>query len=428
MPLYQAAVAVLYRLFGPHEILGRLLAAACSVLAALVLSRAVREARDGAEARAAGLLALLAPITVLYGRAYLLDPLNVLLTLVFFWLGTRAILGTRARPGELAVLALAGGLAATVKPLHLVPFLAALTWLALARASEEGRLDPRRLARLAATLAIPAIVTVAAAVAWRRHAAAANAAAGHPDLDLTNQLWWYCFSPAQFRDPAIWLQLAKRLVVTLGLAGIVLGPVGLATARELLRAPRGSPDRRIAEMSLGLALGSALYLVGFLNLNVVHQYYQLPVAFAMAPLFALAATRSPLARRPRALTAAVLLSTVATVAIVAASRRDLGFPYDRDQIEEGREFRAVVPEGRPLTFFVPGEDRHDGPMFLYWADTWGYFEVSPDPATIEARRREGVRLVVIERGPRSAGVAERLPAGTARLGGGPHMDVYRLPE
>src|SRR6185436_16415977 len=129
-----------------------------------------------------------------------------------------------------------------------------------------------------------------------------------------------------------------------------------------LRSLRGArlEERRLEVAALGLALGSALYLVAFLNLNIVHQYYHLPVAFALAPLAAIAATRPPLAGRPRCLAAAVAISTAVTIAVVAASRRDLGFPWDRDQIELGREFRDVVPGGRPLTLFVAGEDRHDG--------------------------------------------------------------------
>jgi hypothetical protein len=419
-PWYQAVVGLLYLALGEYQFLGRLVAAACTLSAAAFLYAAVREVGPRRTALAAGLLALASPVSVLYGRAYLPDSMGLAACTAVLWLGLRVLQHGGVRPVAAASLAAAGLVAGTLKPPFLVPVLLGLAAVARAR-WRVGR--PTRCAWLRSTavsLAVPALVTVVAAVAWRLHADAQNTAAGLVGHAIRTFPTWYFFRPEQFVDPEVVRTQVLRVAMALGPAGVALVALGV---RGLLRRPRDGLDA----LSVGLAAGAVLYLAVFLNLTVIHQYYHLPVAWALAPLAA-----RPLSvwaeRRPRLAPAAVALSVAVTVAATAVHRRGIGFPWHAGQIRVGREFRSVVPEGRPLTFFVPSPEGHSAPMFLYWADVRGLCAQALDEATLSRIAATGYRYVVVERGSTEA-ASRRLLDGWPRAqqsGETPHLVVYRI--
>lgn len=78
-PLYPYAVALLYRLTGVREAVGRLVSAFCAVGAMLLLYGAVRMLWGDWAATVAAAFYALSPLTIFYTRAFLPEPLMLLL-------------------------------------------------------------------------------------------------------------------------------------------------------------------------------------------------------------------------------------------------------------------------------------------------------------------------------------------------------------
>jgi 4-amino-4-deoxy-L-arabinose transferase-like glycosyltransferase len=424
LPIFEAGVALLYRAFGEREILGRLAAAACGLACALLLHGLLREVASREVALAAAAISLLAPVNVLYGRAYLPDLLSVAMGLAFFRVALRLLARGRPLAWEVPALAVAGALAGMLKPTHLVIFVVALAWFAGRRALRGGRLDLAWLRPVAAALALPALVTVAATIGWHKvsEAAAAGRLADDPTSVVESSLAYWFFSRGQLVSLHDWTRLVERLAIAFGPgAGLLLLAGAARSARR--------SEEPLVEVARGLALGCAVYLVLFFNLNMIHEYYHLPLAYGLAPLAALPLEGITRPSRRAAIALGLALSTAATVAVVAHHRRPY-WPWDPLALEEGREFREAVPTGRPLTVYVPRPTNPNAPRLLYWADTLGYYAGGLDAARLEAYVRRGVTCVAVERGEgtESTIAAARARPGARVLATTEHLVVIDVPR
>lgn len=224
-------------------------------------------------ARWATLLYAASPLSLAYSRAVHIDFAVLAFSHASLWLFLR--FWNSGRASVLLSATLCATLAALVKAPYLIPMYGAL----LVFATRDGRTrSPGRRPALLLALTIPVFVSVA----WRYYAETANAAA--PDWSfipeyhrMTNMSGWYFGNVAQRLRPASWWTLIGRLARSA--AGIGALPVVLGGAVLWVRRRREEP---LISLLAALGASSFFYVLVFFNLNVMHDYYQLPLVTFMA--------------------------------------------------------------------------------------------------------------------------------------------------
>lgn len=211
-------------------------------------------------ARWATLLYLAAPLAQFYSRAVHIDAAALLCAHLMLLAWIQACI-TRRR-ALLAGGTLAGVLVALIKAPYALPLLPPLLLVARRRGALAF------LARHGWLVGLPAL----AFAAWQWHATSVNAAAPDwrviPDYHrFVGMSTWYFGTWHQRLDPGTWLLLLQRLrYEVLGPSAVLLLALGVLT---------WSSQRRRALLT-AFGLGAAGYTLLFFNLNVVHDYYQLP--------------------------------------------------------------------------------------------------------------------------------------------------------
>jgi hypothetical protein len=216
-----------------------------------------------------------------------------------------------------------------------------------------------------------AALGVAAGLAWFWYGNILNARLGG-HYRITDSAYYfgsYAFSP-------LWLgKLAARLVL------YVLGPGTLVALAFALTRARSSLRWRSTPLSIACVASFALYALAFLNLNVRHNYYQLPLLLPVG--LALAAVVSALARAGRA---ATLVLTLAVAFNAGLALRNL-LAVDRDLDSAIEALRREIPAGieRPeLTLFTDVDAA--GPVLSYYL---GRYVDGLPPEDVVGRRMSG---------------------------------------
>jgi 4-amino-4-deoxy-L-arabinose transferase-like glycosyltransferase len=407
-PLPEAVMAFGYGLTGGENlVLARLVTLAFFLGAALYLFLLVRLLFDRTVAALALAIFSVLPLGVYYSRGIHVDPAALCFVhgAVF-----HAVRGhERGRGRDFVAAALWALPACLIKAPYALPFVIPIGGLVLTRFA------PRR----AVALVIAAAPAVLGFVAWRHHSAIVNG--GVPDwsfipgfrADVAKHAQgaadWY-FGPQAMRgDPAVWMALFHRLRAGVGGSlGMALIALGLAVAPWSAR----SHGSRGQVFLWGWLAGAFLYAVVFLNLNVIHNYYQLPL---LAPAAATAALGLALCRRGWARLAprAAWVGTVAIVAVLglmAVRAVDAGarhyYQLDLTRLEGGAVARAHTPRGALLIASTAKSTATDDPRLLYCAARYGWSVPLADlsPGLVERLRSLGAThlLVVLDREPPAA--------------------------
>ena len=283
-PLLPALVAVLYKIFGPDEMWGRLVVALFSVGAVALTYVLGSELLGVAGGRAAATLMAFSPAAVFYGRAFMPDTL-----MVFFSLA--AVIGfvRYFASGSVRMLLLgsgAFGLAALVK----LPGFIVLGGI-VGAAWASGRWSALRDRRLVLALLVPAAV----AVAWYWHAYATFLRTGltfgvvgmtrtYP-IDVAPANWPTSFSKWssiellttwEFYRTVLWRLYSFHLMPT----GFALTAVGFLLWRRVAR-------RRVVD---GWMAAMVTFILAAGTGHLGHDYYQLPIVPICALYFAAAAS------------------------------------------------------------------------------------------------------------------------------------------
>jgi hypothetical protein len=243
-----------------------------------------------------------------------------------------------AHAGLCAALALSFAIKPTVS-VAAAPFYALMLW-----DGKRWRVKPA--ARFAC-----AALGVAAGLAWFWYGNLLNARLGG-HYRITDSAYYfgsYAFSP-------LWLgKLAGRLVL------YVLGPGTLVALAFALTRARSSLRWRTTPLSIACVASFALYALAFLNLNVRHNYYQLPLLLPVG--LALAAVVAAFARASRS--AALVLALAVALNAGLALRNLLAVDRDLDSAIEA--LRHEIPSGieRPELTLVTDVDAA-GPVLSYY--------------------------------------------------------------
>ncbi len=390
-PLYQALAAALYKIFGPEVIYARLVTILASVVAAYFVYKIARLFYDRREPLYAAAFFLFTPLGIYYGRVPMLDMLEIALGCAYFYYFAAYV--RERRTAHLVLAAVAGSLAFVVKPPYSVLLLVPLAYLYYR--AYGARLKPAAITGLA--------VPVVMMFAWQRYANGVNAHYNdglfpYEQLEYAIQvrLWppntHYFGTLADRLHFAYYVRLAARvgvgILAGLGAVPLIAGLVARVEKRDYL-----------FYAWMAAVLGSFLV---FFNLNVVHDYYQMP----LLPITAIFCgkglqvivervdARSGRRAAKAALAAFVLLYAGALVAVVyrvgyfeqiAVSRVAVA-----RQIDESARSDAFVAVSTP-------EWGNFDPSVLYFAGKRGYMvpQVELDEAMLEYLRRSDVRRLFV---------------------------------
>ncbi|MEM7038082.1 MAG: glycosyltransferase family 39 protein, partial [Bacteroidota bacterium] len=261
-PLPEAVMAVLYKIFGPHLVVARLFILLCFLVGLRYFFLVLRMLVNGTHARMATLFYLLSPLGVFYSRAIHVDFFALMLVhgmLYHYMVGIR-----RSALQHILI----GSGAATVGLMVKAPYFLPLAFPLMGWVLRHGKF--RFCLRNLHWFLLP----VGIFWLWQSHVYAVNGAA--PDWDFIptyrkfdDNSHWY-FGNMEMRKVWVnWLILKARFQYEVmgGMFWMVLCLVGL-----------GLSWQRFGHNFMRLwVLGTLVYVAVFFNVNVIHDYYQLPL-------------------------------------------------------------------------------------------------------------------------------------------------------
>jgi hypothetical protein len=371
LPVVPGLVALAYwAVGGVHEWLGRLISAAFWLAATpLLLGLARRSGSDGIGGAVAGAWYVVAPLGIVYSRAFMNDAAAVALSIATL----DAALAWRTRPG-VGRAAGAGALfaASLLLKLHAIfwlgPALAAVSIgrepssMSPSASSAESARRPRPGALLVALLCLAAGAVGAAA--WYAHAAAVHRQFPVPGASVPHG--WV--NPALWSRPDLYAAIARQdVTMVLTPLGALLALAGACTGGRLALA-----ERALAAWWLGVLLQCVVFAPRvFDDLSRGTEYYQLAAVPAAAIFIgrgfaAACAALAGLGRRAPAVGGAVMAAVLsagaalATAGALAAPARYSGLLRDCDAVK-----RLTDPSGEMVVI----ADR--GGTVLYYCDRRG---------------------------------------------------------
>ena len=358
-PLPEAVMALGYHAFGPHHAVARALTLLACLGSAWYFYLLVRYLRNARAAKLATLVYLAAPLALFYSRAMHIDFWAVFCSHAMLYYLLRGY--DEERTGLVVAGTAFGILAFLIK----APYAFYLFFPFGLHALRRLKIKP--LLKWAPIMVLP----VVAFALWRWHVARVNAAA--PDwsfipgyMKFALRADWFFGPLSQRLEIGNWVMLARRVVTAItGSLGIYLLLIGLI--------PWSREKRGLAFFWVWLA-GVGLYVLIFFNLNLVHDYYQIPllaplaffIAVALETLFLERGRSGLLAQAPLALTVLLLVGT--------SVRKAEAFYYEVDwvRVSAGARIREHTPDDA-LVIASPSQ-----------ANTWWW-----DPRVLYRARRLG---------------------------------------
>ena len=381
-PLPEWIAALLYHATGPTILVDRALTILAFLGSAFFFHGIVRLAADRLMAQAAVLLYMSVPLGIFYSRAVHVDPWALLFAHGMLYYAMRFTDTGRTR--HMSFAALAGSLGFLIKAPY-VFFLA----LPAAYYALKNPGFPRKWVKFLLIFAVPTLLFLL----WRLHVEQVNSSA--PDWDFLPGYFkavdmghWYYGEPSQRFSAYFWGVLGRRLYSEIA-AGpwILLLPAALPFFRGL---------RRYALFALVWTLGSAVYLLVFFMLNVIHNYYQLPF-LAVFSLWGAVFFRGMARRSARFRAFAGMLLLLFMLGSASQARRDY---YKRYEFGEraGEFIRRHTVERDLVVLSVRDHELWDNRL-LYYADRlgWTVKEHAGMARTLELLRREGATVYVTDR-------------------------------
>jgi hypothetical protein len=402
-PLVPAMIALLYHLFGLHELLGRLLVIAFSIGLIWAVHR-LAIALDGrpAMARGAAFLMAISPAAVFFGRIVIPDTPMVFFTVV-------ALIGFAefARRDSTRWLAI-GVVSLTLACLLKLPAVFVGPAIAVLLVSARGWgvfRDPRVWVAGILPLALTA------AWYWRAHIVYERTGLTMGILGAPTKMYPASISPGPW--PSIYSKWSTAALLTdvsfyermfMRFYHILLLPIGFAGA-----VVGGLIWRGYGRAAMAAWLGSLVvffFIAG--EVHRVHEYYQLPFVVigalyfgaAVRPFFDGATVQSWVGRRGGLITYGAALTFVGLASLYASSVTQLYFAPRGDaekMLQAGRSI-DVATEDNDLAIVVDDYGIMS-PILLYFAHLkgWSFEPGDLSPQVIDGLRARGARYFVTTR-------------------------------
>ena len=402
-PLMAAIVGVTFKIFGQEDYYGRLVSVAFSTATVAATFALATELATPAAGLAAAYLFAVSPSAVFFGRTLMPDS-----AMVFFWVfgvfafvrhfRTGGSAGGSASHANRRWLWL-GSASATLACLTKLPAVVMFAPIAAAAWHWRGKAALRDRALLAA-VALPLLVTFA----WYWHAAGIYRQTGLTFGILLYPAKTYPVSVAPGPWPHAWSKVTALATLTgrdfyLKMLGrmyhVVLMPWGLVGAVAGAAMWKRADGRIVADAWFTAMI---VFIVATAEVNLTHEYYQLPLIPVAALYFGIAAAPffegnwtlvdgKGMARSVVLVVAAVLAFHFSNVTISHFRRGEL----DSRMFVAGRMTGNVVPADALVV--VVDDHGVTSPLLLYFAHRkgWSLGVENLYPQVIDGLRRQGAR-------------------------------------
>lgn len=380
-PLYNAVVAALYAVAGPHDWLGQIVSVFCS-LGMIALFYGVVRRLDGEQtALVAAALMALTPLQQCLGQAVLPEPMLMLCLLASLYAMVRY--AEDGPGGWLALASVMACAAVLVKaPAGLMLF-GPLLFLAWTRFGWSALRRP--------TLWLAALFALGVYFFWQRHCDHINAQY-YPFILSTSpdQKLWVFGTLAMRLDWHFYARVAGRIFVYL--SPLIVLPAVVA----LFKRP-AHPRAWLWHVWLAANVG---YVLLCANLHFRHKHYQI----VFVPIFAALAARMVVAWWPRR---RMVLATTAVLLLLYDARLDWLLWREQQDPLVDRACAALREASAPRDLVVVAafdgptgltDDHHNNPVWLYRADRRGWnapLYERFDATAVEQYRRQGARWLLL---------------------------------
>jgi 4-amino-4-deoxy-L-arabinose transferase-like glycosyltransferase len=349
-PLYAYGVAILYKVFGPHEALARLLNVGIFVASALVLFALARRLYDEVSGLIAVGLYAIVPLGFFYTRNFQPDGLVAFCGLAgvyAFWKWTE-----EDRPRDLALAGLAVGLAILLKPP--MGFVAVpIGYLCARKFGWQMFKQP--------ALWLFAVAALAPAAVWYRHAHGFW-------VDYRNSFGVFGgwvkverWGPFDGRWRALAFLFRDRLVTEIATPAGIIFLVGILT-----RPPK---NNWLIQAWFAGFLVSVIVLPGG---HAAHDYYQLPILFALLAGMGYGATllwRKAILGRPVLAALGVVILVLSISKIHVLLTQSAVDPFTRDaRLAFGAFVEQKTEPGSKIVFGMPEQGGVEWMRRTTWGD------------------------------------------------------------
>ncbi len=394
-PLPEAVVAIFYQLFSPDLIWARIVFTLFFLGAVRYLYLVVKQLVNVEVARVATVIYMALPLSIFYSRAIHIDFSAVFFAHAMLYYYLQGI--AQASFKKVVWGSIFGVLAfATKAPYAFFFALPLLYWIFT---HQRWRFFVKALP----LFALPVLTLVW----WAWHTQQVNAAA--PDWEFIpgyrkftdNSGWYFGYWGQRFEIPH-WITLRDRLVFeVVGIPGLVLMLVGLVWRTT----------KKATIFAVLWLVGVVAYVLIFFNLNVIHNYYQIPLLAPAALFIAIAIVRLFNWLKNKHAMAGYAAAVVLTGSVVGTNIYYTETTYYRplmDQVWAGEQIGAHTQPDDLIVVSFGGFDCRS-PHLLYRArrNGWSITERDLTPQLIYRLMEEGANYVATLRPSPPAGELEQ---------------------
>jgi 4-amino-4-deoxy-L-arabinose transferase-like glycosyltransferase len=259
-PLPEALIAVLYNIFGNHLWIARLFFLLSFSISAYYFYKSLKLIFNDFVPEIATLIYCSLPLSLFYSRAIHIDFFAIAFAHGMLYYYLKAILHQKK------IYWLYGTLMALIAFVTKVPYAFYLAIPIVYIAIQEKKV--KYLLKNSWWTLIPVI----ALFAWNHYSKTTNELAPDwgfiPNYNKFTKMWyWYFGTLFQRTLPELWLNIGSRILNEVsGIIGLAISLIGLLFYKK----------NKSYYFGLSWLIGTIIYMLIFFNLNVVHNYYQIP--------------------------------------------------------------------------------------------------------------------------------------------------------
>jgi 4-amino-4-deoxy-L-arabinose transferase-like glycosyltransferase len=364
-PLYQALASLFYRFLTPDIIWARLLSISFGLLSVFFIYRITMKFMVKKAAIFAALFFAFAPLTIFYNRVPMPDSLTILLSLIML---DFMIEGINNKNTILLILGIfAGCLGMMMKSPYVAPLYLPIIYLTY---KEGGRLKSLLNVRFLSSFLIPFAVMII----WQRHANSVNDmyfnTNDYPFKDLYSFVVvklhpfnnWYFGTIAQRLELKNYLMILKRIFLEiLCVEGVLFLIVGF-----------GADIRKKAGMFFYIWLFSVFCSIMIIfNLNIFHNFYQLPLVPILAILCGAGVSRFVDWFRNKKIAVAITVILISLYLFISGLVAAKFFEESNNLLEVGQFIDNSIEKDSMIAVSQPGDDLWT-PVLMYYSDRHGF--------------------------------------------------------
>ena len=270
-PLPEYLVAQLYKVFGPYLWVARTFFLLCFLASVVYLYKSLRIIFSNLVPEISILIYGLAPLALFYSRAIHIDFFVFVFTFAMLYYCMKAIQSGKIR--YLWIALLGASVAFVVKAPYVFYFSIPIVLYAV----QQGKFW--WFAKRSIIFVLPVMLLIQ----WSSYAKSINSEIPDwsfiPNFNNFTEMWYWYFGTWRQRSAlSNWSTIGTRIVwEVLGYSGSILALLGLVLYSK----------NKQYYWTLSLVLGTLLYAVLFFNLNLIHNYYQLPFVVCGAVVIAM---------------------------------------------------------------------------------------------------------------------------------------------